>query len=111
MRTPDALSVRRIDGPIGIDRKWRPFPARVASLALSHPEIIPMRRKSIGRLCCLSMALAWIGAGVGCSDNSVTPIDTKSVIQKASGGEGQARQSAKAKEASEEAAKTHPKIH
>ena len=70
-----------------------------------------MRRKPIGRPCCLSMALACLGFVAGCSDSAATPIDTTSTIRKVSGGEGQARQSAKAKAASEEAAKAHPKLH
>jgi hypothetical protein len=71
-----------------------------------------MLRMPIRRLCCLSVALASLVSVTGCSsDSTTTSVDTKAAIQKATGGDGKARQSEKAKAASEEAAKTHPKLH
>jgi len=64
------------------------------------------------RLCCLAAALASLGSNPGCSDGGATPsLDPKVAIERASGGDGTARQSVKARAASEDAAKTHPKLH
>jgi hypothetical protein len=70
-----------------------------------------MLRMRRWRLFCLFVFLGSIASSPGCSDSPVGAIDTKATIEKASGGDGNGRQSAKAKAASEEAAKTHPKLH
>ena len=54
---------------------------------------------------------AVLAASSGCSEDSVAPIDQNATIAKVSGGEGSARVSPKAKQASEEAAKLHSKLH
>lgn len=69
-----------------------------------------MLRMPVRRLACAFASLALAGPTAGCSDGTSTTVDTKSVIEKVSGGDGQ-RQSAKAKAASEDAAKSHPKLH
>ena len=63
----------------------------------------------------LPAALPWrspcSGRSPGCSEGTATPIDPKATVDKASGGDGKARQSAKGKAASAEAAEKHPKLH
>jgi hypothetical protein len=63
------------------------------------------------RLCFFLIFLASLTTTPGCSDSSPGPIDQKAVIEKVSGGDGKVRQSEKAKAASEEAAKKHPKLY
>ena len=63
------------------------------------------------RLCAFLIFLVSLATAPGCSDGSAAAIDPKAAIEKASGGEGKARQSEKARAASEEAAKKHPKLH
>jgi hypothetical protein len=76
-----------------------------------QPGVLIMIRVPRWRLFYLLVFLASIASNPGCSDGSARAIDTKAVIEKASGGDGPGRQSAKAKAASEEAAKIHPKLH
>jgi hypothetical protein len=58
-----------------------------------------------------ALAVAVAVAATGCSDSgSVAAIDQKSAIEKVTGSEGKAPQSAKARAASEEAARKHPKL-
>jgi hypothetical protein len=70
-----------------------------------------MNRPHAGAVLRTALAAALIAGPAGCSDSgSVAAIDQKSAIAKASGPDGKARQSAKAKTAAEEAAKKHPKL-
>jgi hypothetical protein len=68
-------------------------------------------RPRLGSL--LALAAALVAAPGGCSDTGpVGPVDQKAALGKVSdAGQAKARQSAKAKAADEEAAKTHPKLH
>jgi hypothetical protein len=81
------------------------------SKSADQPGVLIMLRMPRWRLFYLLVFLASIASNPGCSDDSAGAIDTKAAIEKASGGDGTARQSAKARAASEEAAKTHPKLH
>lgn len=63
------------------------------------------------RILGLALSFASLSCLAGCSDSSAQPIDTRSTIEKASGGHGTARQSAKGKAAAEEAVKKFPKLH
>jgi hypothetical protein len=70
-----------------------------------------MTRPHTGAALCAVFAAALAAAATGCSDSgSVKAIDQKAVIEKASGGDGKARQSPQAKAASEEAGVKHPKL-
>jgi hypothetical protein len=70
-----------------------------------------MLRMPRWRLCCVLIFLGSIVSAPGCSEDSAGPIDTRVVIEKATGGQDKSKLSGKAKAADEEAAKLHPKLH
>lgn len=70
----------------------------------------------IGRLlripALLAVAMTSLAANSGCSGGSSAPsVDTKAVIEKASGGDGQGLVTPKAKANADEAAKKNPKLY